>query len=310
MRSSNIPNLGAILLTAALAIFCASPATAQFRLYVHAFEESTGTLVTDLEPAEVIIRVGGVIRPVVDVRPANLPARVVVLVDNSRRAGRALERVREGLREFVDRLPPYQELSLAVLSSRPDWVMQGAVEVDPMREGIDRIDIGGRSSRLVNGLAMATEWLAADAGPYRGVLVVVAADGVDRSRELNEQFAEVVEHVRRDDITVHTVLMQTVNPGSRQRRMTVPEVIGRDLETYSEGSFRTVFLGSDLRQPLGEIADGIVARSRELARQQLVRYDRPPDAPFRPVYVTVTRFGVRYIVTADGRAVTAGERGP
>ena len=71
------------------------------------------------------------------------------------------------------RLPPYQELSLAVLSSRPDWVMQGAVEVDPMREGIDRIDIGGRSSRLVNGLAMATEWLAADAGPYRGVLVVV-----------------------------------------------------------------------------------------------------------------------------------------
>ena len=73
-----------------------------------------------------------------------------------------------------------------------------------------------------------------------------------------------------------------------------------DLETYSEGSFRTVFLGSDLRQPLGEIADGIVARSRELARQQLVRYDRPPDAPFSPVYVTVTRFGVRYIVTADG----------
>ena len=257
---------------------------------------------TDLDRAEVIVREGGVIRPVVDVRLANLPARIVILVDNSRRARRALDRMREGIRHFVDRLPPYQEVSLAVLSSRPRWIFQGEIEPDAIREGIGRLDLGGRSPRLLDGLVMATEWLADDMGPFRGELVVVSAGGNDRSRAATEEFREMVEQARRNDTTVHTLLMQTFDRNALRRRGSLAETIGRDLETYTEGSFGRVTLGSDLREPLGGIADRILERNRELARQHLVRYERPPDAADGLVHVTVTRFGVRYVVSTDGKA--------
>lgn len=291
-----------VFLAALLLGLHAAPVAAQSRLYVHAFEQASGALVTDLDRAEVIVREDGVMRPVVDVRLANLPARIVILVDNSRRARRAIDRVREGLRHFVDRLPPYQEVSLAVVSSRPRWIFQGEIDPDAIREGIGRLDHGGRSARLLDGLVMATEWLADDMGPFRGEVVVVSAGGTDRSRAATEEFREMVERARRDDTTVHTLLMQTFDRNALRRRGSLAETVGRDLETYTEGSFGRVTLGSDLREPLGEIADRILERNRELARQHLVRYERPPDAADGMVHVTVTRFGVRYVVSTDGKA--------
>ena len=82
-----------------------APADAQSRrLYVQAFERGTGAIVTDLEVPEVIVREDGVVLPVTDVRPANLPTKLVVLVDNSRTAARAFDRVRDGLRGYPARI--------------------------------------------------------------------------------------------------------------------------------------------------------------------------------------------------------------
>ncbi len=290
---------GTFVLLAVLLVLHPTRAAAQSRLYVQVYEQATGALVSDLDRAEVVVREDGVVRPVLDVRLANLPAKVVILVDNSRAARRGLDRVREGLREFVDRLPPYQEVSLAVLSPRPEWVVQGEIEMDPVREGIDRLELGGRSSRLLDGLVMATEWIDADTGPFRGVLVIVTANGADRSRAATEEFREVIARARREDTTAHMLLMRGRSP--MRRAVSLQEAVGRDLETYTEGSFRTASLGSDLREPLAAIADRFLERNRELARQHLVRYERPPDASSGTVHLTVTRFGVRYIVSTDGR---------
>ncbi|MYD70377.1 MAG: hypothetical protein F4W89_06480 [Acidobacteria bacterium] len=293
---------GALLAPALLLGLDAAPVAAQSRLYVHAFEQASGALVTDLDRAEVIVREDGIVRPVVDVRLANLPARVVILVDNSRRARRGLDRVQEGLQYFVDRLPPYQEVSIVTLSPNPRWLVQGEIEPVPIREGIERLGVGGRSLRLLDGLVMAGEWLAEDSGPFRGVLVVISTAGVDRSRASTQRFTEMVEQARDAGMRAHTLLMQPLNPNVLRRGVTLPEAVGRDLETYTEGSYRRASLGSDLRDALGGIADRILERNRELARQHLVRYDRPPDAPSGTVHVTVTRFGVRYVVSTDGKS--------
>ena len=287
---------------AALAVWglCAAPADAQWRLYVQAFERGTGAIVTDLAVPEVIVREDGVVRPVLDVRPANLPTKLVVLVDNSRTAARALDRVREGLRSFFARLPN-QEVSLLSLSPRPRWLAQGAIEPEDVAAGLRRLELGGRSMRLVDGLAEAGEWIAGDTGPHRPVILVVASTGRDPSEDRAERFLDLVERFLRQGVTAHTLLMQPPAPGSLQRRLSVAEAVGRDLERFTGGSQATIFLGSRLEEPLGDVARRIARRNRELARQHVVRFERPDGVPAGRIQVDVMRLGLRYLVSADGK---------
>lgn len=287
---------------AALAVWglCAAPADAQWRLYVQAFERGTGAIVTDLAVPEVIVREDGVVRPVLDVRPANLPTKLVVLVDNSRTAARALDRVREGLRSFFARLPN-QEVSLLSLSPRPRWLAQGAIEPEDVEAGLRRLELGGRSMRLVDGLAEAGEWIAGDTGPHRPVILVVASSGRDPSEDRAERFLDLVERFLRQGVTAHTLLMLPPAPGSLQRRLSVAEAVGRDLERFTGGSQATIFLGSRLEEPLGDVARRIARRNRELARQHVVRFERPDGVPAGRIQVDVMRLGLRYLVSADGK---------
>lgn len=287
---------------AALAVWglCAAPADAQWRLYVQAFERGTGAIVTDLAVPEVIVREDGVVRPVLDVRPANLPTKLVVLVDNSRTAARALDRVREGLRSFFAHLPN-QEVSLLSLSPRPRWLAQGAIEPEDVEAGLRRLELGGRSMRLVDGLAEAGEWIAGDTGPHRPVILVVASSGRDPSEDRAERFLDLVERFLRQGVTAHTLLMLPPAPGSLQRRLSVAEAVGRDLERFTGGSQATIFLGSRLEEPLGDVARRIARRNRELARQHVVRFERPDGVPAGRIQVDVMRLGLRYLVSADGK---------
>ena len=291
-----------LALVAALAAWglFTSPAEAQWRLYVQAFERGTGAIVTDLEIPEVVVREDGIPLPVVDVRPANLPTKLVVLVDNSRIAARAFDRVRDGLRAFFERLPN-QEVSLLALSPRPRWLVQGAIELEEIEAGLRRMEFGNRSIRLVDGLEEASRWIAEDSGPHRPVIVIVASSARDRSDDLTETFLDTVEQFRRQGVTAHTLLMLIPNPASLQRRVSVAEAIGRDLENFTGGSQATIFLGSSLDDPLDDIASRIRSRNRELSRQHVVRFERPGDLPPGRIQVDVLRLGLRYIVSANGK---------
>jgi hypothetical protein len=279
---------------------CVAPAEAQWRLYVQAFERGTGAIVTDLDIPEVIVREDGIALPVLDVRPANLPTKLVVLVDNSRTAARAFDRMRDGLRGFFERLPN-QEVSLLTLAPRPRWQMQGAIEPEEIEAGLRRMELGGRTMRLVDGLEEASAWIGEDTGPHRPVLVLVASSGRDRSDDLTDKFLDTAQRLLRQGVTAHTVLMLPPDPASLQRRVSVAEAIGQDLERFTDGSQATIFLGSRLDDPLADIASRIRSRNRELARQHLVRFDRPDDQPLGRIQVDVLRLGLRYIVSADGK---------
>ncbi len=291
-----------VTVLAALAVWglCATPVDAQWRLYVQAFERGTGAIVTDLGVAEVIVREDGIVLPVTDVRPANLPTKLVVLVDNSRTAARAFDRVRDGLRSLFGRLPN-QEVSLLSLSPRPRWLVQGAIGAEEIEVGLRGMELGGRSMRLIDGLVEAADWIAEDDGPHRPVIVLVASSGRDRSADRNERFLDTVERLLRQGVTAHTLLMLPPAPGSLQRRLSVAEAVGRDLEEFTGGSQATIFLGSRLEQPLGEIATRIAGRNRELSRQHIVRFERAGEGPLGRIQVDVLRLGLRYVVSGNGR---------
>ena len=165
------------------------PVHAQGRLYVQVFDRRTGAIVDDLRKAEVVVRVDGVAYPVLDVRGANLPITLTVLVDNGGAASRAFGRMQDGLRAFFDRLRANQSMSLLALSPRPRWVLRAALDRGEIRDGVDRIAVESDSStRLLDGLVEASEWLAAGSQLQRPVIVIVSADGTDSSADLVAKF--------------------------------------------------------------------------------------------------------------------------
>ena len=273
------------------------PVHAQGRLYVQVFDRRTGAIVDDLRKAEVVVRVDGVAYPVLDVRVANLPITLTVLVDNGGAASRAFSRMQDGLHTFFDRLRANQSMSLLALSG-----LRAALDRGEIRDGVDRIAVESDSStRLLDGLVEASEWLAAGSQLQRPVIVIVSADGTDSSADLAAKFDSLIERVRRNGITVHTLVMSTPRPASFERRMSVPEAVGRDLSSATGGSYTSILLGSSLDQPLADIAERIRSRSRVLATQHLVRYERPEGEGPGSLRVSIIRFGVRATVTTDGK---------
>ena len=133
------------------------------------------------------------------------------------------------------------------------------------------------------------------------MIVIVSADGTDSSADLVAKFDSLIERVQRNGITVHTLVMSTPRPASFERRMSVPEAVGRDLSSATGGSYTSILLGSSLDQPLVDIAERIRSRSRVLATQHLVRYERPEGEGPGSLRVSIIRFGVRSTVTTDGK---------
>jgi hypothetical protein len=279
-----------------------SSVAAQPRVYVQVVDQRTGSVVNDLRASEVIVREGGVPRPVLDVRLANLPVSLALLVDNGPTSARAFSRVQAGLRDFIDRLPANQSMSLLALAPEPRWIARDVRNAETMRQAIDGlVSTDEAPPRVLEGVEEAARWLAAASGHARPVAVLVSADKAYLLPDATERFGVLSQRLRRDGITVHTLVMLSPAPGSLERRVSVPEAIGRDLSTLTHGAYVSLFLGASLDQQLTDIADRIRARGRELARQHLVRFDRPEGEAPGPVRITVTRLGARSIVTPDGR---------
>ena len=278
------------------------PVHAQTRRYVQVFDKRTGAIVTDLKEAEIVVRAASVECLVLDVRAANLPIKLTVLVDNGGAASRAFGRLQGGLRVFFDRLSANQSMSLLALSPQPRWLVQAALDRHELRDGVDRMAVESDSSiRLLDGLLEASEWLAAGRQLHRSVIVIVSADGTDSSTDLATKFGSLIERVRQNGITVHTLAMSTPRPGSFERRMSVSEAVGRDLSSVTGGSYASILLGSSLDQPLAQIAERIRSRSRALATQHLIRYECPEGDDPGSVRVSVLRFGAEFTVTRDGQ---------
>ena len=290
-----------LILAAVLGWLQAPSVLAQPRLYAQVVDRETGALVTDLQAADVVVREDGVVRDVIDVRPANLPLKLVVVVDNSVRTRRAFDVVKSGLRRFFSELPPNQDMSLLWLSPEPGWAAREVFDRSAIAAMVNDVDSQRTApARLLDGLVEAGEWLATP-GLSRPVMVVVAGDGRDASPALEARLGDIVDIVSQHGVTVHTVVLLTPWSSAIENRTSLGEALGRDLRTLSGGSFTAVLRGPSLWGPLSEILERIRARTRELSRQYLIRYGRPDTAAPERVDVDVTRLGVRYTVTPDGR---------
>jgi len=114
--------------------------------------DKNGSGVTDLQAADVEVKVGGKKRDVVTVRPAVVPMRIAILVSDGGTGG-----FQQGLGNFMQRLLGSAEFSLTSVIVQPETVVDYTGEGGALRAGLLRLGPRGqqRGAQLMDAIQQA-----------------------------------------------------------------------------------------------------------------------------------------------------------
>ena len=113
--------------------------------------------------------------------------QIIVLIDDSEAATDAIQRMREGLTAFVDKLQGRAEIGLVTIGERPTSLVQYTTDTAALKKGIGRLFARpGAGAYLLEGIAEVSRGLE-KREPARPVIVAVTTEGVEFSNLQHEQ---------------------------------------------------------------------------------------------------------------------------
>jgi len=282
-----------VLLAAVLAAPAAASAQVDERtLYVSVIDEA-GAPVTDVSPADLVVKEDGLTREVLRVAPATTPLQVAVLVDNSIAARDDIANLRDGLKSFVATLAGKHELSLVAIADRPTLLVDSTSDLKALERGIGRIFAQPESGTyLLDALVDTTKGFKKREAS-RPVIVAVL---IEAAREFSNPSPERVIDDLKSSYARFEAMVVT-SPGSASMSMSTRE--GRDrAQVLDRGPSSTGGRRQDLLSSMG-LSDRLKLLAAQLDQQVEVVYARPKTLiPPSAVTVSSTRAGT----TASGVA--------
>lgn len=245
--------------------------------------DGDGRPVTDLAPADIVVKEGGKEREIVRAVPATTRMRLVLAVEE-----RLINdgSVRLALFEFVKRVLPSAEVSLVTIAIRNETVVDYTANLDAFVTAINNFPHNpSRDSNIAESvLDIAKQFTVKRA--ERGVLVVVSLSG----GQSGVSARTVLDQIRDSGITMHAVTLgiPTAGPGGAG---SVGEESGReqvlgDGPKQSGGRRVEVAAAGAIRTGLQRVADDLLA-------QYAVAYVLPDGVkPDRRFNASVKRRGV------------------
>jgi VWFA-related protein len=286
--------LGLAVLAAAPLDFsqqAASPAARTRDIYVSVLD-SKGAPISGLSAADFAVREDGAVREVLKAGPATDPMQIIVLIDDSEAATPSIQRMREGLTAFVDKLQGRAEIGLVTVGERPTSLVQYTTDTGALKKGIGRLFARpGAGAYLLEGIQEVSQGLQ-KREPPRPVIVAITTEGVEFS---NLQHEQVLKQLQASGAAFHVIAV-----GMPSSSMS-DEMRNRNV-VLAEGTERT---GGRRDQLLAEssLTEALPRLATELLNQYVVTYGRPETLiPPEKVQVTVTRPGV----TVRARTRTGG----
>lgn len=244
--------------------------------------DSNGKAVTGLSASDFTVREDGVAREVLRAVPATEPLDIVLLVDDSQAATRAIPYLREGLTTFIDQLQGKAAIGIVAVGERPTSVVERTTDTAALKKGVSRIFARSGSG------AYLLEAISEVSGGFRKretarpVIVAVTMEGIEFS---NLQYEQVLDELYESGATFHVLAV-----GSPTGELS-DEVRNKNV-VIAQGTEAT---GGRREQLLSELAipSTLTELAGELLHQYVVTYGRP-DAliPPRKVQVTVTKPGL------------------
>jgi VWFA-related protein len=244
-------------------------------LFVSAVDEKGEPRAT-LAPDDVIVREDGARREVLRVSPATEPIDIAILVDNSAAAEESISHLRDGLRRFVAKMAPGNQIALVTLADRPTILVDYTSDQKRLEAGIGRLfSMSSAGMTLLDAIVEVARGLGRRETP-RAVMVPVITDGVEFT---NRYHREIIDALRTAGAPLHAVAIGSFYVGGDQA--TRERALVLDLGTRESGGQRLSLLS-----PMG-INTTLDKLARELSSQFKVVYSQP-ESLIRPEKLEVT----------------------
>ena len=307
----SFPLLRRHLVGSALAVgfvLCGAPwgtgqtASAQEQTLFMAFTDVDGAPVRDMTADEIVIQWDEVPCEILEIEPLDWPMRVTVFVDNATESHAAMPDMREGLRLFLNRLPPDIEVAIATIGRRPQFLIQHTTDRAELADALGGVISEGGAATFFDALYEEAERLDEDREPqYLPAIVMVAIGGSEGSlRTGDEVINTLMDRLYDNGAVVYTALFSAPYGvggvrGRGQSRW------GTDLAAATRGRYEEIVVPTRYRTILPEFAADIARRHRLVRYQYRVTYRPPEDASDQPrVQAGTTRTGLVTLATDNG----------
>ncbi len=226
---------------AASLVVCGANQTAEaddLTIFV-ALTDSEGEPVTDLAAKDFAILWDGVACDILEIEPLNRPVRVTVYFDNATESVAALPDMREGVRLFLDALPPDIEVAIGSIAGRPQLRSPYTTDREELLDAIGKIAPEGGSATFWDALYEEAERIDKDEDrQYTPVIVMVAVGGPEASSYARSQpFERGMERLFANGATVHTLLFTSPSGVGRQTGRN-QSAWGADIAASTHGRFQ------------------------------------------------------------------------
>ena len=267
-----------------------------------AFTDFDGTPVTDMTADDVVIQWDGVPCEIVALEPVDWPVRVTVFVDNATESQAALPDMREGLRLFLQALPPDIEVAVATTAGRPQFRVRHTRDRGELLDAVGTLAGEGSAATFFDALYEEGERLEDDRErEYLPAVVMVAVGGSEGSRRARgDGIQRTMDRLYANAAVVHTLLF-TAPYGVGGTLGRAQAAWGADFAAATRGRYEEMVVSTRYRTVLPEIAADLARRHRLVRNQYRVTYRPPEDAADQPrMQVGSARVGVVAIPTDNG----------
>jgi VWFA-related protein len=239
------------------------PADRERTLYISALDDK-GEPVEGLGPNDFVIREDGQRREVLRVSRAIEPIDIALLVDNSASAMSAISPIRDGLRAFIAKMAPGNQIALIALADRPTVFVDYTNDTKRLTDGVGRLfSMSMSGMTLLDALVETSNGLRRRETP-RAVMVPILTDGAEFT---NRYHREVIDAVKQAGAALHALaigMFYTTSDNEERERNYV-----LDLGTKETGGQRVTLLTDSAVIP------ALAKLARELSSQYKVVYGRP-----------------------------------
>lgn len=270
-------------------VFClpaGAAAQALGQVFVEVTRQSTGEPVLDLSPNDFEVSEDGRSAGVVSADLDAEPMKIAVLIDNGDRIleANALNPLRAGLAGFVDALSPRHELSLTTIGRSVQQRVGFTTDTAELQEGVGLLfPDRGAGARMLDGVR-ETWRRRFDEGDAFPVMVLVLTDGTEASGNYNDnQYAELLDPLIANGVTLHAVLMS--NRGAVRSQQRMPQY-ALSLVENTGGVMETFVAPNGYESVLPRLAERLDGDYDVLSKRYRLVYERP-DPPGARISVSV-----------------------
>jgi hypothetical protein len=165
-------------------------------IYLSAFDDR-GSVVPDLQPADIMVKAGGKLLEVIRVEPSAAPLRIAVVVSDAGTGG-----FQQGLATFVQRLIDRAEIGLVSVLPQPEVVTTFSSDAAVLRAGVRRLGVRGRQdgAQVMEAIQEATKGVVSEG---RRAIILVLRVGVEGTTPLDG--GDVRERLRRSGAVLYVI---------------------------------------------------------------------------------------------------------